>query len=198
MWSQEKEQDVITLDVISADTNFARKHKVRLEALARSYKAEFEIKRFDTAIEICIARDASRPEGERVGEFVIRKMYQQYIANDPHWTEGKAKDELEKYVPDPTLPKAIICDLDGILSLFKERGHRGPYNASNCDEDDCHETIRCLLVVYHEVLGYHVLYLSGREDKYRPQTEIFLKKHFCPEGPPPHEDLRGLQEGLAD
>src|ERR1700687_4157719 len=87
-WSPEQERDVLPIRdkqinqafeagaeiVISDDTNFGRKHKVRLEQLARENGATFEIKRFDTPIEECIRRDAQRTGKAHVSEAVIRKM----------------------------------------------------------------------------------------------------------------------------
>jgi predicted kinase len=160
--------------VISDDTNFGRKHKINLEQLARENGAEFEIKRFDTPVEECIRRDAQREGKARVGEEVIRKMAAQYVELQPA--------SFLPAVYQPELMPAVICDLDGTLSLFKEKGHRGPYDASKCNEDDLNVPVyKCLRAMN----GYFVqiIYLSGRFDTYRPQTLEFLSKHSCPLGP---------------
>ena len=194
VWSQEGEKEVIKLrdlkiyqalagdhDVISDDTNLGRKHKVRLSEIARQFGADFEVKSFlNVTAEECIKRDAARPEAQRVGASVIKRMQAQYrIGTD---TEEVQALRVERVVPDPNLPRAILCDLDGTLSLFKEKGHRGPYDATLCEQDDVNPPVLKLLGYYH-FMEYAVIYLSGREDKFREPTERFLRKHQCPQGP---------------
>lgn len=197
VWSHENEKDVITLrdsyieqglgegkDVIVADTNFGRKHKVRLEGIARKFGAKFEIKRFDTPIELCIERDNARPDATRVGERVIRDMFNKFVLNDPRYPSSAKLVEIDvrPYVEPAEGDPCIICDLDGTLSLFEGKGHRGPYDAAKCDQDDCNETIRQVLEVYYRFMNYKIVYLSGREEIFRPQTETFLRKFHCPPG----------------
>ncbi len=189
VWSHEAEAEVLRirnsqiekafllgyLTVISDDCNFGRRHK--LERLARANDATFEVKQFDTPVDECIRRDALRTDKAQVGRAVIEKMAAQYgLAGSQ-----EAPGSTTPVVADPSLPPAIICDLDGTLSLFKAKGHRGPYDASRCAEDDCNEVVRDLLRLYDRG-ETHILYVSGREDTYRPQTEAFFAKHRCPPG----------------
>jgi predicted kinase len=92
---------------------------------------------------------------------------------------------------DSNLPWAIICDLDGTLALFEKTGKgpncRSPYDASRCDEVDIpNKPIQYLLDIIemeNERItkpGQHetnIILMSGRESKYRPQTERWLSKH---------------------
>lgn len=186
-WSQENEAEVVKIrdsrivnalqhgyDVISDDTNFGRKHKVRLEQLARENGATFEIRDFTKVpVDECVRRDALREGKACVGERVIRKMaatYLQDVANDAGFA-------YTRFAPvgrqDPTLPMALICDLDGTLALFKEKGHRGPYDATLCADDDVNGPVQRLVQMY-AYRYYHVIFLSGREDKYREPTLRFL------------------------
>jgi hypothetical protein len=92
--------------------------------------------------------------------------------------------EVTPYIP-PIIDgheamSAIICDLDGTLSLLNGRS---PYDASTCEKDTCNEPIRNILEVYYRFMQWQIIYLSGREDKFRPQTEIFLRNNHCPPGP---------------
>jgi len=183
-WSHETEKEVIEIrnkaivgalahgeSVICSDCNFG-KHKQRLSDLARKYGAEFRVVDFThVPLETCIERDSKRPEGKRVGEKVIREMYEKYVAIP----------KVEHYVPKSETPLAIICDLDGTLALFD--GKRSPYDAAKCADDDLN------LPVYEVISAmcnrrYKIIYLSGREDKFRAQTEAFLTKHLCPVGGP--------------
>ena len=185
VWSRENEKDVIKAQetrikaaaelgdqlIIVADTNFGR-HPVRLRQLADRLGLEFEIKDFtDVPVEICIERDALREGKACVGRQVIINMAKQYL------DYKEPVPEFAPYVADPTLPKAVICDLDGTLSLFKEKGHRGPYDASNCDEDEVNEPVLACLNAMRKA-GYKIIFMSGREDVYRPQTLKFLERIY--------------------
>lgn len=202
-WSQEGEKDIIAKqdieirtalcngkDVVVDDTNFGRKHKVRLSQLARDCNAQFDIHRMDVPLDICLARNSTREGYARVPDDVIRKTYRQFVVNDPeHFPLSAPPREMElvKVQRDSSLPSAIICDLDGTISMFDEKGHRGPYNATKCDEDDLNETIARLVCLYDSHDLAQILYVSGREAIYRPQTVKFLTKH----GMPSPEDNRG-------
>lgn len=141
--------------VIVDDTNFSPKHKERIEELIKG-KATLETKDFfDIPLETCIERDLKRADS--VGEKVIKKMYNQFV-----------KPPNEKIVFDPRLETIIICDLDGTLC---ETSHRSPYDASTCDQDGLNQ------VVADIIKDKNVILVSGREDKYRPQTEKFLEKY---------------------
>jgi predicted kinase len=158
--------------VISADTNFGN-HQQRLQELARMHGAEFEVRVFGTSVEECIKRDALREGKAKVGEAVIKGMAKKYLG----WIE-----------PPPNLPyfddnlmSAIICDLDGTLAHHE--GRRNVYDASRSDEDACDTTIKRLIEVYYRFTHYQIIYVSGREEKYREPTETFLAKNHCPPGP---------------
>lgn len=208
-WSPENERDVIKwrdneiekrlmfmgISVISDDTNFARKHQTRLAELAKKYDAEFIVKRFDTPIEECIRRDTLREKP--VGEAVIRKMAAHYHVEDeckpePHISVGCSRGTkccpithkeptFEPVIPNEYLMPAIICDLDGTLALSE--GKRNVYDASTCAEDDVNLPVKKIIETFYKYCNYQIIYLSGREDKYRKPTCDFLVKHNCPIGP---------------
>ncbi|MCL2395204.1 MAG: AAA family ATPase [Acidimicrobiaceae bacterium] len=68
-------------DVIVHDTNLNPAHVRALEALARSRGARFAVEDFTAVpIEVCIERDAAR--AERVGEGVIRGMWDEYLRTE--------------------------------------------------------------------------------------------------------------------
>jgi len=71
------------------------------------------------------------------------------------------------------LPKAILCDLDGTLALIRDRD---PYDASRCDKDDLNEPVASVLQNFYEK-GYHILLVSGREERFLQPTIRFLEKH---------------------
>jgi predicted kinase len=71
------------------------------------------------------------------------------------------------------LPKAVICDLDGTLALMCDRD---PYDATHCDDDNLNVSVASVLQAYYGN-GYHILLLSGREERFREPTIRFLEKH---------------------
>ncbi|MDP9379254.1 MAG: AAA family ATPase [Chloroflexota bacterium] len=167
------------LHVIVDDTNFNPIHEDDIRRLVHKINQDdqkshwVEIKDFsDAPVETCIERDLKRPNS--VGERVIRRMYNQYL-----------KLPVKPPVHDPALPTAIICDLDGTLSLLNGRD---PYDASTCDRDLCSEPVLETLLRFEEYLpstggglqDRMILLVSGRMDTYRPQTEAFLNKHNVP------------------
>lgn len=69
--------------------------------------------------------------------------------------------------------KAIICDLDGTLSIFEkvdktQPHYRNPYDASTCDKDLLNEVVAGI------IKDKTVILVSGREGKYRVPTLKFL------------------------
>src|SRR2546430_9179875 len=69
------------INVIADDTNLRAKVVRELAELARACAAAVVVHDFtDVPVDECVTRDALRPEGERVGEDVIRTMWQRYLA----------------------------------------------------------------------------------------------------------------------
>lgn len=144
-------------NVVIDDTNFNPIHEEYFRQLAKTHKAEFEIKFFDTPLEDCIERDNKRANG--VGETVIRKMYNQYL-----------KPQSAVYERDETLPRAIICDIDGTLAHMK---NRSPYDWKRVGEDEVDPIIKNLLKVLKE--KYAIILVSGRDECCISETEQWLK-----------------------
>lgn len=174
-WSRENEKEVerirdnqirtylrMNLTVISDDTNLAPKHEKRLRELALDHLATFEIKSFlDVPLEECIRRDSLREGKAKVGEQVIKNMYDQYL-ND---TLGKVRPAAEPqpmvpYVPDPTLPRVVLCDLDGTAAIHNGRG---PFDYHKIPTDLVNKPVKDILWAMHNS-GVETVYLSGRED----------------------------------
>lgn len=132
---------------------------------------------FPVDLEVAIERDSKRPVP--VGPGPITNMWKKNIRNRPDAlcarTQQFYKKQLPGLIQDETLPKAIICDLDGTLAHI---GDRSPYNAAKCDEVDTPnvpviETVR----LFYQA-GYKILFVSGREDKDRASTLRFIAKHL--------------------
>lgn len=171
-WSKKNEQMVLTTrdnlvisyldngyDVIVDDTNLHPKHQARMEEIAQMKGASFQLVNFDTDVEECVKRDAKRTKS--VGEKVIRDMYNRYFS---------AKEPEEKQ--DETLPRAIICDLDGTIALI---GNRNPYDASTATRDFLNKPIASIVKRYQDT--HYILFVSGRKSIYKGQTTMFLAMH---------------------
>ena len=72
--------------------------------------------------------------------------------------------------------KAIICDLDGTLCLFKH--HRGPYDASKCSDDLPNKVVISILKRFQRT--HTLIFVSERSSEYREQTEGWIYKHVKP------------------
>lgn len=173
-------------DVVLDDTHLVPMTVKKLHSLAAQVGDVKVIQRgINLPVEECIARDAQRAGFAHVGEKVIRDMArgakldkgrklenkEAYYA--PRWSPGGAGADPERVLQDESLPKAIICDLDGTWSLL---GGRSPYDASSCDRDPPNSpVIECVKAMHLQ--GYTVLFTSGREDKYREPTTRHIAEH---------------------
>lgn len=158
--------------VVSDDTNLHDRHETRMRQIVQEFCKEtghevaVEVKLIDTPLEECIQRDLKRTAS--VGERVIRETYNKYFLKrterGPHYSEQ-----------NESLPKAIICDLDGTLAILK----RNPFDASTCEQDELNRPVYDVVKSYHE-RGHRIILVSGRMDTYKPQTLKWLEKHQIP------------------
>ncbi|MFN8670938.1 MAG: AAA family ATPase [Candidatus Sericytochromatia bacterium] len=164
-------RDMITIkafenhqSVIWSDTNLNSIHEQRARELVIPYKALVEIKDFtDVPVKTCIERDLKRLKS--VGEKVIKDTWKKYI-----------KPPTFKISQDSSLPKTIICDMDGTLALID---HRNAYNAAKCEDDLLNESVANVVNSYYKN-DYKILLVSGRKEEFREQTENWLKKYKIP------------------
>ena len=172
-------------DVILDDTHLVPMTVKKIHTLAMSIGDVTVLEKgFNVSVAECIARDEKRTGFAHVGEKVIndmarsagldkgRKLSDKTTYYPPRWSAGGPGADPYKVAQDETLPKAIICDLDGTLSLLNGRS---PYDASNCDEDLPNvPVIELVKAMYSQ--GYAILFTSGREDKYREPTIRFIEQ----------------------
>jgi len=138
-------------DVIVDDTNLADRHEKHLRDITRG-KAEFVVNAsfLDVPVEVCIARDRERTAS--VGKDVIERMHRDYH-----------KKFIPARVPGGEL--AIMCDLDGTLALFDGNPYDRDFTADTLNP----AVAGCIIAMVD--MGYRVLLLSGRDSKFRGQTE---------------------------
>lgn len=150
------------MNVIVDDTNLHPKHEARLRTITKQIDLaiDFEVKFFDTPLEVCIANDLNRPVS--VGERVIKRMWREFLA--------------PKY-PKPAhltgFDHAVICDIDGTVALHNGRS---PYDAAKCEGDDVNEPVAGLVKILRDLNFVRLIFVSGRDDTFRPETERWLAK----------------------
>ena len=178
------EASVLTL--LKSDTNViidATNTSLRtIQDMIHTYTeyADISFKVFDLPVNELVKRCDKRYE--ETGKFISKSVVERNVANLKHTLEKfdfapiprKVQVATTSYATqDKNLPKAVICDLDGTLSLLNGRD---PYNAATCDNDLLNEPVAAALKMAKQQ-GYQVILLSGREDKFREPTMRFLDKH---------------------
>jgi hypothetical protein len=72
----------------------------------------------------------------------------------------------------PTLPNAIICDIDGTLAHMT---NRGPYDTSKYADDSKDDFVHSLFVMLCDRYQATRIIVSGRSEDFRDVTEQWLK-----------------------
>ncbi|MFJ1650061.1 AAA family ATPase [Streptomyces sp. NPDC088337] len=168
-------------DVVVDNTHLTPGIPKRIKAAAAG-QATFVVHDFThVPLEECIRRDAQRGNAS-VGEDVIRRLAGNHAkATRSGWrlTEGWLNDHptVQPYVPDRSMPSAVMCDIDGTLALHNGRG---PYDFARCVEDTLNEPVLRALWSFRLVNDDRIVLLSGRQEEYRPHTEQWLAQHRVP------------------
>ena len=193
-WSTERERVAIDCMIESArqailagnDVVMDNTHLVpRLPRMYRkafaSLGVTFQVHDFThVSVDECIANDQRRDS--LVGETGIRRM-----AAAPkgswHLTEkwmNMAEYVMPKpYLPDRHLPQAIIVDIDGTVAIHgDERGH---YEYEKVADDLPNSNVIRLVQSLRE--DHEIIFLSGREDRCRSETETWLVRYLMVSGP---------------
>lgn len=192
-WSHDHEQTALSIqdaaireavaggfDVVVDNTHLTQRIPKRLKAAVLG-KATFVVHDFtDVPVDECLRRDAERVSP--VGEEVIRKLHASHVrATRNGWRlTGEWMNDtpaVEPYVPDPSLPSAVMCDIDGTLAL---RGERGPYDFSRCGEDEPNVSVRHALRTFKFASYDRIILLSGRSGDFRAETEAWLSEYNVP------------------
>ena len=165
------------VNVICDDTNLRAKVVRELAELARACGAAVVIHDFtDVPVDECVTRDALRPEGERVGEDVIRGMFQRYLAGRGLPLPVPALPPVPPslhYEPPAGMPEAFLVDIDGTVAVM---GARSPYDESRVHEDTPNEPVIRVVRALHAA-GYRIVFCSGRTDGSRESTAAWLAAH---------------------
>lgn len=174
-------------DVVCDDTNLRARYVRALMEIAQRCGARIEFRDFtDVPVEECVRRDALREGEARVGAEVIDGMYRRYMAGRrlplpvPEGTVP-AGPALVPYEPPLYAKSAVLVDLDGTVAIMNGRSpYPGPDGEDRCGEDSPNQAV--LAAVHALALqGHRLIFVSGRTEACRPQTEQWLLQH-CPVG----------------
>ena len=154
-------------NVIIDDTNLNPKNKEMWSTIAKECGASFEHKHIDTYWKECVYRDRVREKS--VGEHVIVGMAMQY-----------------EFYEQPEMG-FIIVDLDGTLCdithrlhyVKKPEGEKKDWKSffGEIEHDTRREDVYAIVDKYYGE-GYEIVFVSGRPDNYRVQTDTWLAKNF--------------------
>lgn len=173
-WSRENEKFILTIrddviinaltkgySVLVDDTNFSPTHEEKLKEIASQLLVEFETNDsfLDTPLSVCIERDSKREKP--VGNKVIIEMYNQYI---------KGREVIQR---NETLPRAIICDIDGTLALSTGRNI---FDWSQVHTDEVNHMVARAIEFFRKE-GYKILITTGRDGSCAEQTKKWLKNN---------------------
>jgi len=146
--------------VIIDDTNFNASVVLSWKELAKECNAHFEKIAMDTHVDVCLERDALRDKS--VGRHVIVGMALQY-ALYPIPANG-----------------FVLCDIDGTIADISHRLHYVKQEPKNwqaffecCDEDAIRHDVADMLGKHRDE-GREIIFVSGRPETYRRQTEQWL------------------------
>lgn len=149
------------IDVWIDDTNLSPKAQAHILALSSEHGVEVEWVDFtDVSPLVCIERDSKRER--QVGAKVIWDMWE--------------KNLKPEHPGDPSLPHAVLFDVDGTLALHMDR--RGPFEWTRVGEDD----INPMVVKLAKLLAqdHVILVVSGRDAVCRPETTQWLIDNEIP------------------
>lgn len=156
--------------------------------VAVAFDVPFEVVDVATPVDECVINDETRAigGGRGVGEAVIRKMAKR-------WPMKNWPNVVPRYRPKPgpvvavrSLPKAVICDIDGTLTMGPH--DRSPYDYSKVSQDQPRKALNAILAAIrftHDTLleddftgiaePLTVFIMSGRDDTCREDTEQWLE-----------------------
>lgn len=143
-----------------------------------NYLADIEIRVFDyDSLEVLNKRNIERAKGYPEKFIPLKVLANQITALEvlsiPKQTYERQRWSYKPQFNDE-LPYAFIFDLDGTLA---NGVHRDPFSPK--DEEVLQDKPILSVLSVHQPLfnAFEVIYLSGREDKYKEVTEDWLEKH---------------------
>lgn len=140
--------------------------------IALEHKVNVVHKDFKIDIDVVLAQNKQRPADRIVPEDKILAFQRRYFKNGKFPEFPVLSEDLdEQYIPDESLPKAILLDVDGTGMIMSPT--RGPYDFHLVLEDTPNEPV-VTTVKALKAQGIKVVVLSGRDDSCMEDTLISL------------------------
>ncbi len=163
---------------VIADATHTKKEYLEDYIKKFGHLADISFKMFELPTEVLNLRCTGRyrETGRFIPQSAIEKhqvqlrQLKQHFCFDTRMKQERVNACREQ---DESLPRAILCDLDGTLALLNGRD---PYDASGCEADLLNTPVANVLRNYKQQ-GYQVILVSGREATYREPTLRFLEQH---------------------
>lgn len=146
---------------------------------------EIELKFIQTPLGTCIKRVLKRETNKKWWKFWEKVDFDtSYIIkqhNDfekllvKYWGKDLVFPQTNtKIYNNTSLVSTVICDLDGTLCLY---GDRNPYDR-DFENDKLNYPVYIVLRQWLNNKDKVIIFFSGRNEKFRKQTELFLAKYF--------------------
>lgn len=158
------------------DLNLRSKYVTRLLKLGMEEKATIEVRDLTNVLpQVCVQQDRDRDR--TVGEKLILDLYDRFVKGKNHplplpaVTDKMAPSGL--YIPDESLPRVWLVDIDGTVAKMNGRGPHD-YDLVGTDLPN-----RSVIQVVNALAAWNtrLVFLSGRPDSHREQTRLWLNKH---------------------
>lgn len=175
------------ISVIDDSTNLPSSAVRGWQEIASQTGAELVIRDefLEVSVDECVRRDKLREGYDQVGEEFIRKQHARYLRQAKGGRlpipKPPAALVLEPYVPPPVAPSAVLVDLDGTMCLHNGRD---PYDETRVREDLPNVPVLTAVAAMAQA-GHRVVFMSGRSEKCRRDSETWLAEHY----PFPYEGL---------
>jgi predicted kinase len=172
-------------NVMIDNLNINKRHFEETCKIAKSVNADVQVleKHFYAELDELLERNSKREGAARVPDDVVKKWFKEsggtsfkfYKSRVEVFYERKGNSQTtEAPAHVPGAPEAVICDLDGTLALIHGRS---PYDATDCDIKDLPNWPVIKTILAHSEAGRKIIFCSGREDQYKPETIRFIEKY---------------------
>jgi predicted kinase len=172
--------------VIFDNTHLSSSMPSQIAKAFRHQNVSFHVKDFThVPREVCLERDALRPDGVRVGPDVINRQAKivrtaklgglPFRLTSDWLNSFNILPHIESYIPNRSLPKAFIVDMDGTLTLGPH--NRSPYEWHKVGQDLPRVPIVDLARMLRST-GRRLLVLSGRSESCRRETLQWLESQL--------------------
>lgn len=150
-------------NILISDNNLNPKYRSKLISCLGDNGYKVKIKTLSISFKQAVKRDLKRSRS--VGKDVIysqMKRFNEYVGR-------------KTYIPDPSLPSAVVCDIDGTIAKMQGRS---PFDWYKVGEDKPrYEVITMVesLVCSEET---HLIFLTGRDGVCKEITRDWLYRHI--------------------